>query len=226
MLTTRSAPSGQPAGDSASAPESTVYIVDDDAGMRKSLRWLVETLGVAVKIFPSAASFLDAYDDSMPGCLVLDVRMPEMSGLELQEELKARGIEIPVIVLTGYADVPSVVRAFKGGAFDFLEKPFSDEILLQRIQRALSLDRKRRRKRVAVGAVREGLARLTRRERETLDLVVEGLSSKQVASRLRVSFKTVEAHRASIMKKLGAEGVAHLVRMVVSARQSEEEGEP
>ncbi len=203
---------------STSATRSTVYIVDDDQATRKSLRWLVETLGVPVKTFHCAVSFLDAYDAGQPGCLVLDVMMPGMSGLELQRELKSRGIDIPVIVLTGYADVPSAVRALKDGAFEFLEKPLNDDVLLERIQQALALDSKRRRERGDLGRVRERIGRLTPREHEVLGLVVDGLSSKQIAARLDVSFKTVEAHRAKIMKKMEAESVAQLVRMVVATK--------
>src|ERR1700722_10490210 len=197
--------------------QPTVYVVDDDQATRKSLRWLVETLGVPVQTFHSGASFLDSYDPSQPGCLVLDVMMGGMSGLELQKELNERNIEIPVIVLTGYGDVPTAVRALKNGAVEFLEKPFDGEALLQQICRALELDCCRRREHEAGEEVRQRLARLTPREAEILKLVVDGLSSKEIAAQLDVSFKTVEAHRAKIMKKMEANGVAQLVRMVVSS---------
>jgi two-component system, LuxR family, response regulator FixJ len=199
------------------ALQPTVYIVDDDQATRKSLRWLVETLGVPVQTFHCAVSFLDAYDPSMPGCMVLDMMMPGMSGLELQQELNARGIDIPVIVLTGYADVATAVRTLKGGAVEFLEKPFNDDVLLEQIRLALALDARRRSERGARDVVHERMLRLTPRESEILDLVVEGLSSKEIAGRLNVSFKTVEAHRAKVMRKMEAESVAQLVRMVVSA---------
>jgi two-component system, LuxR family, response regulator FixJ len=202
---------------SSTTPQPTVYIVDDDQATRKSLRWLVETLGVQVQTYHCAVSFLDAYDASMPGCLVLDMMMPGMNGLELQRELIERGIEIPVIVLTGYADVPTAVRALKSGAVEFLEKPFNDDVLLEQIRMALTLDARRRSERGTLDVVRERTARLTPRESEILALVVEGLSSKEIASRLSVSFKTVEAHRAKVMRKMEAESVAQLVRMVVSA---------
>jgi FixJ family two-component response regulator len=197
--------------------QPTVYIVDDDAGVRKSLCWLIETLGVPVKTFASAANFLDACDARMPGCLVLDVVMPGMTGLELQEELRRRGAEIPIIMLTGYGDVPTAVRALKNGAIEFLEKPFDDHVLLRQVQRALMLDARRRKERGEFDDVFEHLTRLTPREHEVLDLVVEGLSSKEIAARIFVSFKTVEAHRAKIMTKMEAVSVADLVRIVVGA---------
>jgi two-component system response regulator FixJ len=197
--------------------QPTVYVVDDDQATRKSLRWLVETLGVPVQTFHSGASFLDSYDPSQPGCLVLDVMMGGMSGLELQKELNERDIEIPVIVLTGYGDVPTAVRALKNGAIEFLEKPFDGEVLLEQVRRALELDASRRRERDADDVVRQRMEKLTPREAEILKLVVEGLSSKEIATQLDVSFKTVEAHRAKIMKKMEANGVAQLVRMVVTS---------
>jgi two-component system response regulator FixJ len=196
--------------------QPTVYVVDDDQATRKSLRWLVETLGVPVQTFHSGASFLDSYDPLQPGCLILDVMMGGMSGLDLQKELNERKIEIPVIVLTGYGDVPTAVRALKNGAVEFLEKPFDGEVLLEQVRRALDVDALRRRERDAGEVVRTRLSRLTPREMEILKLVVEGLSSKEIANKLDVSFKTVEAHRAKIMRKMEASGVAQLVRMVVS----------
>jgi two-component system response regulator FixJ len=199
--------------------QPTVYVVDDDQATRKSLRWLVETLGVPVQTFHSGASFLDSYDPAQPGCLVLDVMMGGMSGLDLQKELNGRQIEIPVIVLTGYGDVPTAVRALKNGAVEFLEKPFDGEILLEHVRRALEIDAGRRRERDASEVVRQRLSRLTPRENEILGLVVEGLSSKEIATQLDVSFKTVEAHRAKIMRKMEANGVAQLVRMVVTATE-------
>lgn len=214
----RPKPAGTHPAMPASSQQPTVYIVDDDQATRKSLRWLVETLGVPVQTFHCAVSFLDAYDPSQPGCLVLDVMMPGMSGLDLQRELRSRGIDIPVIVLTGYGDVPTAVRALKNGAVEFLEKPFNDDVLLDQIRKALALDSRRRRQRVARDEVYERMSRLTPRENEILMLVVEGLSSKEIAAKLEVSFKTVEAHRAKVMRKMEAESVAQLVRLVVSSR--------
>jgi two-component system, LuxR family, response regulator FixJ len=200
------------------AQKPTVYIVDDDSAVRKSLRWLIEALGVNVKTFPSASSFLEAYDGAGCGCLLLDVRMPEMNGLDLLREMKKRFIDIPVIVLTGYADVPTAVSALKNGAVEFLEKPFDDNVILERIRGALASDSRRRLKRGRLEVVGERLARLTRREHEVLGLVVEGLASKEIAARLSLSVKTVEAHRAKIMSKMEVVSVADLVRTVVSAQ--------
>jgi FixJ family two-component response regulator len=202
----------------SSSPQPTVYIVDDDEGMRESLRWLVQSLGVPVKTFGSAEVFLGGYDVQIPGCLVVDVRMPGMSGLDLQRELRRRGDQIPVIVLTGHGNVPTAVEALKHGATEFLEKPVDGQDLLEAIQRSLALDAQRRAERHEHGVVGKRMKRLSRREHEVLGLVVDGLSSKQIAARLSVSGRTVEAHRAKIMKKLEVESVAQLVRTAVSAR--------
>ena len=174
----------------------------------QSLRWLVETLGVPVKTFRSAEVFLGEYDGQVPGCLVVDVRMPGMSGLDLQRELRRRGDEIPVIVLTGYGSVPDVVEALKHGATEFLEKPFDNEVLLETIQRALTFDARRRAEVHEHRVVHERMERLTPREHEVLWQVVDGLSSKEIAARLSMSFKTVEAHLANIMRKMEVESVA------------------
>jgi two-component system, LuxR family, response regulator FixJ len=198
-----------------SIPQPTVYVVDDDDGMRKSLRWLIATLGVPVEMFPSAASFLDAYIPDGPSCLVVDVLMPAMTGLELQQELRRRGDQIPVIVLTAYGNVPTAVDALKHGAIEFLEKPFDSNFLLARIRQALDEDTRRHDERKEFRVVRQRLDRLTARQSEVLGLVVQGLSSKEIAERLYVSFKTVEAHRLAIMTTMEARSVAELVRTVV-----------
>ncbi len=190
-----------------------VYVVDDDAGARQSLKYLVNSVGLEAETFDTGAAFLDAYTAARPACLLLDVRMPGMGGLELQEHMAARGIDIPVIMLTAYAEVPVAVRAMKTGAIDFVEKPFSDHALLERIQRAveLAVGRYAERTRQAERAAR--LQRLTPREIEVLRLVVDGQGNKQVAARLGLSAKTVEIHRANVMKKLGASSLAELVRL-------------
>jgi FixJ family two-component response regulator len=197
--------------------QQTVFIVDDEPAIRRSLHLLIEMLGVPVRTFPSAASFLEAYQPGDAGCLILDLRMPGMSGLGLQQELIRRGFDIPIIVLTGFGDIPSAIRTLKSGAVEFLEKPVDDDVLLDHVRRALALDAQRRRQRSEHDSVRVRIERLTPREREVLRLVVDGLPSKEIAQRLHVSCKTVEAHRARIMRKMETDGVADLVRVVVSA---------
>jgi RNA polymerase sigma factor (sigma-70 family) len=197
--------------------EPTVFVVDDDAALRKSLCWLIESINLKVKTFSSARAFLDSYDPQTPGCLVLDVRMPGMSGLELQAKLSTDGVAIPIIVITGYGDVPMAVRAMRAGAVDFIEKPVSDQVLLDRIQQAIAEDSKRRAARQEQAEFHERLELLTPREREVLRMVVAGLSSREIGEQLDVSFKTIEAHRAKIMKKMEATGVPHLVRMAIQA---------
>jgi FixJ family two-component response regulator len=199
--------------DDAAMERPTVYVVDDDEGMRKSLRWLVESVDMRVETYGSANEFLSRYKPGGPACLVLDVRMPGMSGLDLQERLRTDEIEIPIILITAYAEVPMAVRAIKSGAIDFLEKPVSDQVLLDHINKALAADRRNRTHRAEHQAVAERLSTLTAREREVMELVVEGHSSKSIATRLGVSFKTVEAHRAKIMRKMNASSVPHLIRM-------------
>lgn len=168
-----------------------------------------------MRTFPSAASFLEAYQPGETGCLLMDVRMPGINGLDLQQELIRRNCDLPIIVLTGFADVPSAVRALKSGAVEFLEKPVEDDVLLNHIRRALALHAEWRQRRNEDDLVRKRFERLTMREREVLRLVVDGLSSKQIGHQLHVSCKTVEAHRVSIMQKMGADCVADLVRDVV-----------
>lgn len=204
------------------AEQQTVHVVDDDPAIRSSLKWLIESVNLTVRTYGSAQEFLDAYQPDEPGCLVLDVRMPGLSGLDLQEMLKERGIQIPVIILTGYGDVPMAVRAMKNGAVDFLEKPVSDQVLLDHIQQALAQDVENHRRQAEQEEVRERFARLTPREKEVMDLVVEGLSSREIAETLGVSFKTIEAHRSKIMKKTEAKSVSHLIRMTMLLRPDEQ----
>jgi FixJ family two-component response regulator len=174
---------------------------------------LIETVGLDVETDSSARGVRDSYDPTRPGCLVLDVRMPGMSGLELQSKLRELGIEIPVIILTAFGDVPMAVRAMKNGACDFSQKPVSDQALLEQIQQALAKDAARREELVQQQSVANRIERLTRREHEVMKLVIEGHSSKEIGEQLSVSYKTIEAHRAKIMKKMRAENVPHLVRM-------------
>lgn len=201
-----------------SAPSlPTVFVVDDDAAMRASLRWLIESVGLQVVTCSTAQAFLDTYAPEQPGCLLLDVRMPGMSGLDLQQELSARRITLPVVIITGYADVPIAVRAMKGGAFDFVEKPFSDEVLLQRIRRAISLDADTRRIDSERTSVEARLRLLTARERDVLERVIIGKSNKAIAAELKLSAKTVETHRAHVMDKMKAASLAELIRLSLFA---------
>ncbi len=193
----------------------TVFIVDDDEAVRSSLRLLIKSVGLIPSALGSAREFLEKYDPAQPGCLVLDVRMPEMSGLELQEQLNRQGAVIPVIFITGHGDVPMAVEAMQAGAFDFLQKPFRDQDLIDRIQRALEKDRANRAVLSERNLIRERLESLTPREREVLDMVSSGKPNKIMAADLGVSQRTVEIHRARVMEKMGASSLAQLVRMVM-----------
>ena len=190
-----------------------VYVVDDDASARESLCWLLETEGIATLAFESAEAFLAGYSSDWHGCITVDIRMPGQSGLQLQEELKALHNRMPVIVLTGHADVPIAIRAMKQGAFDFLEKPYADGELLDCVRRALELGREiDRAERERVLAAR-AIEHLTGREREVMCLVVDGHTNKAVAAELGISEKTVEAHRSRVMEKTGARSLSELVRI-------------
>ncbi len=199
----------------------TVYIVDDDEAVRNSLRFLLKSVGLPTRAFASAQEFLDAYPASQPGCLVLDVRMPAMSGLELQQQLNLRGAIIPVIFITGHGDIPMAVEAMQHGAFDFLQKPFRDQDLIDRIQRALAGDAKNRASLREHERIRARLDTLTPREREVLALMTAGKPNKVMAAELGVSQRTVEIHRARVMEKSGASSLAELVRMVMDMRSPE-----
>ena len=194
---------------------ATVFVVDDDEGVRNSLRFLLRSVGLTSRTLSSATEFLDTYRTSQPGCLVLDVRMPGISGLELQQQLNLRGATIPVIFITGHGDVPMAVEAMQQGAFDFLQKPFRDQDLIDRIQRALERDTRSRTALAQHNKIRERIASLTPREREVLTLMTQGKPNKVMAAELGVSQRTVEIHRARVMEKSGAASLAHLVRMVI-----------
>jgi FixJ family two-component response regulator len=194
-------------------PEPTVFVVDDDPSLLRLIRKLLESSGRRVETFGSGQEFLAAYTPERTGCLVLDVRMPGMSGLALQERLAADAISLPILIVTGYGEVPIAVQAMRQGAFDFIEKPFSGQILLERIEAALAEDQRRRKSRVTREEVRRRRASLTPRERQVMDLVVQGKPNKLVGSALGLSPKTVEVHRANVMKKMEAGSLADLVRM-------------
>jgi two-component system response regulator FixJ len=201
-------------------PTSVAFIVDDDDAVRKSLSLLLQSAGVPVESFPSAGEFLSRFDPYAAGCVVLDVRMPEMTGLELQEYLNVHGAIIPVIFITGHGDVPMAVEAMRHGAYDFLQKPFMDQDLLDRVRRAMEHDRGNRARLMQHDAIQERLVSLTPREREILDLVTSGKANKVMAAQLGVSQRTVEIHRARVMEKMGASSLAQLVRMVMDRQQA------
>jgi two-component system response regulator FixJ len=196
-------------------PAPTIFVVDDDEGVRNSLRFLLKSVGLATRTHASAGEFLESYEPQQPGCLVLDVRMPGMSGLELQQQLNLRGAVIPVIFITGHGDIPMAVEAMQQGAFDFLQKPFRDQDLIDRIQRALERDARSRTALAQHERIRERFAVLTAREREVLALMARGKPNKVMAADLGVSQRTVEIHRARVMEKSGAASLAQLVRMVM-----------
>lgn len=196
----------------------TVFVVDDDEDVRNALQWLIESVDLTVATYPSAEAFLTAYAPGEPGCLVLDVRMPGMGGLGLLEHMRAAGMELPTIILTGHGDVPIAVRAMKSGAIDFIEKPFTDQDLLDQIQRALSEDAKRRRQRLKRAQVLSRAETLTPREREVLRRVVQGQANKVISAELGISERTVETHRKKIMDKMQARSLADLIQMTLLTR--------
>jgi two-component system response regulator TtrR len=194
----------------------TVYVVDDDGSTRELLAWLMKREGLAVETFAAARSFLESYPADAPGCLVLDLNMPGMSGLDLQQYLKEHGVLIPVIFLSGRADVPNAVRAVKEGAIDFIEKPFDYKRVVALAEDCIRRDRDARARRERSRASGERLAQLTQREREVLELVVAGRMNREIAEQLDISVKTVEAHRARLMEKLDVHSVAELVQAALA----------
>jgi RNA polymerase sigma factor (sigma-70 family) len=191
----------------------TVFIVDDDEAIRDALAQLLEAAGLRVEVHADGRAFLAAYDAERPGCLLLDMAMPSMSGLEVNEALTARGLEIPIVFLTGHGDIPLAVRAMQGGAVDFLEKPIEGATLIERVKRALRLDEERRLMHGRTRDILQRLARLSQREKEVMTLAVSGLTSKEIARELGISPRTVEVHRTHVMHKMGAANVAELVIM-------------
>jgi two-component system response regulator FixJ len=190
-----------------------VYIVDDDDGMRHALTVLMTTVGYQPVAFARPSEFLAKYDPNQASCLVLDVRMPEMSGLEVQQQLNRSGSMLPVILVTGHGDIPMAVQAMKDGAFDFLQKPFRDQDLIDRINAALKQDAQNRESVDRLADLRQRAESLTPREREVMGHVVDGKANKVIAIDLGLSERTVEIHRANVMEKMGARSVAHLVKM-------------
>jgi FixJ family two-component response regulator len=203
--------------------EPTVYIVDDDPDMRDSLCWLIKTVGLCAQSFPSAARFLRDFAPTGPGCLILDVRMPGTSGLDLFEELVARGEGMPVIFITAFADVPMAVRAMKSGAVEFVEKPFNRQTLLDKVQRAITDDVNRRRRLAGGEIVQAKLRRLTEKEREVLELIKDGRLNKEIATELEITPRAVELRRSNLMRKLGVRSLAELLRLTIAHHPPREE---
>jgi RNA polymerase sigma factor (sigma-70 family) len=194
---------------------STVFIVDDEASVRDALRLFLDVSGFRVKTFASGEEFLAAIDPARPGCLVLDVRMPGMSGLEVQQELKRRGITLPIIVITGHGDVAMAVAALKAGGLNFLEKPIDHDMLIADIREALNRDQRAREARIESEAIAERARRLTPRERSVMELAIEGHSNRAIAELLGISIRTVENYRAAVIQKMEAASTIHLVRMAL-----------
>jgi len=192
-----------------------VYVVDDDRAVRDSLQWLIESMGLQVKTFASGQAFLDHCHDGMAGCLVADLRLPGMSGLDMRDQMLERGHDLATIIITGHGDVPQAVRALKSGALDFIEKPFSDRVLLDRINDALQIDQENRDMAAHRSQIEHRYDRLTPRERQVMTMVVGGKLNKQIASELGLSHKTVEVHRSHVMSKMEAPSLAALVRMAM-----------
>ena len=201
-------------------PLPTVFVVDDDEGVRSALALLLKSMGQPAATYASAADFLADYDPDRPGCALLDVRMPGMSGLELQQQLNLRGAVVPVIFMTGHGDIPMAVEAMQHGAFDFLQKPFRDQDLLDRIQRAIAKDAEQRQSLGEHERIKSHLETLTAREREVLDLLTQGKQNKAIAQHLGVSPRTIEIHRARVMEKMAAQSVAQLVRMMLDLQHA------
>jgi two-component system, LuxR family, response regulator FixJ len=195
--------------------DATVFVIDDDASVRDSISLILSLKGMQTQLFSSAEDFLEAYRPEWRGCILTDLQMPRMSGLDLQQALHERGILLPVVVLTAHGDVPTTRVAMKGGAFDFLEKPINDEVLLDVLKNAIREDIHRHAAESAEDALRSRLARLTPREREVLDLLVEGLSHREIAARLTISPRTVEVYKARMMEKLQCRSLAELIRAVL-----------
>ncbi len=196
--------------------DPTVFIVDDEAEVRDALKLLMDSVGLAAETFASAQEYLDQFEPQRPGCLVLDIRMPGLSGLELQEKLSKEPLHPPIVIITGHGDVPMAVRAVQAGAVDFIEKPFRDQVLLDSVHRAITRDAEQRGEASRLADIEARLQRLTPREKEVLDLVMTGMRNKVIAVELGVSQSTVEAHRAKVMEKMEARTLSDLMRMMLS----------
>jgi len=197
--------------------ESIVYLVDDDRLARESLTWLIESANLPVKEFEGGLAFLEAYEVGSPGCVLLDVRMPDINGMELHTKLREKGATLPVIIVTGHADVSMAVRAMKAGAYDFIEKPYNDALMLERIQSAIAYDLDNQKNRERIDEINQRVAKLTPREREVMSCVLRSMQNKVIATELGISVKTVELHRANLMAKMKASSPTELVRLALIA---------
>ncbi len=192
---------------------STVYIVDDDTDVAQGLKWLLESIDLQCRIFNSSVAFLEQFDPEWHGSILLDVRMPKISGLEILQRLKERDNAMPIIIITGHADVTMAVNAMKGGAFDFIEKPINEELLIGALQKAMRQSNEAYKRLEEQRAIRKRLDRLTQRERQVIDLALEGAYNKRIAHSLKISVKTVESHRSRAMNKLGAQNLQELLML-------------
>jgi FixJ family two-component response regulator len=195
---------------------SIVFVIDDDPSVRRAIKRLVESVGLHVELFGSAAEFMNSGHPDIAGCLVLDIRLPGISGLDFQRQLAAADIRIPIIFITAHGDIPMTVRAMKAGAVEFLTKPFRDQDLLDAIQLALERDRARRQQEAEIAMLRERFESLTPRERELLPLVISGLLNKQIAAEIGATEATVKVHRSQLLRKMGADSLPDLVRMAAT----------
>jgi len=196
---------------------STVYIIDDDRMARESLKWLIESAGLPAKSYEHGLDFLAQVKDTMSGCVLLDVRMPDINGMQLHEMLKQKNILMPVIIVTGHADVAMAVRAMKAGAYDLIEKPYNDSLMLERVQKAITYDQDKRHDQERVAIIKECAAQLTPREKEVMNFVLNSTQNKVIATELGISIKTVELHRANLMTKMQAKSSTELVRLALIA---------
>lgn len=197
------------------SPEALVHVVDDDAAVRDSLRWLMDSVGLPVVTYASGEALLEVITPEQPGCVVIDLRMPGMSGLDVHQRLTERGCELPVILISGHGDVPVAVRALKSGVADFIEKPFSDQELLDCVHQAMRRDAENRRRMLHFDELLSHYRTLTPRELDVLRLVVDGLPNKAISATLGISLKTVETHRSRVMEKMAAGSISELVRMTL-----------
>lgn len=195
--------------------EPIIQIIDDDRHLVESIVWIVESIGLKTKTYSRAQDFLEQYNPNQHGCLILDVRLPGMSGLELQQTLNELGSTLPIIFISGHSDIPLAVRIMKAGAFDFLTKPFNDQMLLENINKALSLDKLRQEKNIYFSETEARYALLSQREKQVLQGVVEGKQNRELAAELNISLKTVEAHRGNMMRKMNVKSASQLVRLML-----------